>query len=102
MLQVLMDEGHLDALSSTGKRLLTAGRKMLQDLDPKTGFLDLSGSGVSAGDSTAGVSANAYGHGNFDADNLQDNHVEVGMQLHYTQWGRWQVHVHAFKCAFCC
>lgn len=57
----------------SGRRLLSAHRKLLQT---GTGTLDLSGSGVSVGDSTVGASAQAYGHGELDAESLQDNHVE--------------------------
>ena len=48
--------------------LVAMGRKML-------GELELSGSGVSAGDSTAGASANAFGHGNLNG--VDDSHIEV-------------------------
>lgn len=61
----------------SGRRLLSAHRKLLQT---GTGTLDLSGSGVSVGDSTVGASAQAYGHGELDAESLQDNHVEVSFQ----------------------
>lgn len=45
-----------------GRKLL--GRKLLQDALPTGGgSLQLSGSGVKAGDSTAGVEANAFGNG---------------------------------------
>ncbi|DBB13352.1 TPA: hypothetical protein ACH3X3_005087 [Trebouxia sp. C0006] len=52
---------------------LSVTRKLLQ---VGTGSLDLSGSGVSAGDSVVGASAEAYGHGVLDAESLQDNHIE--------------------------
>ncbi|DBA98305.1 hypothetical protein WJX77_008106 [Trebouxia sp. C0004] len=55
----------------TGRKLLISafGRKMLQ-----VGTLELSGSGVSAGDSTVGASANAFGHG--DLNGVDDTHIE--------------------------
>ena len=56
---------------------LSVTRKLLQ---VGTGSLDLSGSGVSAGDSVVGASAEAYGHGVLDAESLQDNHIEVSFQ----------------------
>ena len=61
----------------SGKRLVSVSRKLLRVW---TGSLDLSGSGVSAGDSVVGASAEAYGHGVLDAESLQDNHIEVSLQ----------------------
>ena len=79
----------------SGRRLLSAHRKLLQT---GTGTLDLSGSGVSVGDSTVGASAQAYGHGELDAESLQDNHVEVSFQgktlKHWQSWYVSQTTIH--------
>lgn len=55
-----------------GRRLLKNSRKML-------GELSLSGDGVSAGNSEAGVQADAYGQG--EDDNLQSTHIRVSQLL---------------------
>ena len=48
--------------------MLSWGRKILDELE-------LSGDGVSAGDSTAGVAGKAYGHG--ELNGLEDSHIQV-------------------------
>ena len=77
------------------KRLLSVPRKLLQ---VGTGSLDLSGSGVSAGDSVVGASAEAYGHGVLDAESLQDNHIEVSFQ--YKTLEHWSLQLRIQPCAY--
>ena len=81
-LQALIEDGTADPTGveqaaanpdPTGRKMLVAmGRKML-------GELELSGSGVNAGDSTAGASANAFGHGNLNG--VDDSHIEVDIDI---------------------